>query len=759
MMKITPHFLLTSLFSLLVFSIPLYFRFVNEELFEFNKIILLYTLTICIGFVWIVRMIFEKKVLFQRTLLDYPIGFFVLSQLLSTIFSIHPYTSWLGYYSRFNGGLLSTLCYVGLFYAFVSNMKKKDLGNFFLSAFLSGFIVAIYGILEHFGHSFSCLLVPGNSTFGVDCWVQDVQSRVFASFGQPNWLAAYVVTILPIGFVIATQKKISLIKRLFFMATTVLLFMVLLYTRSRSGIAGIAGGGVVFLMGSFALFGKDKAKLPQQLHLPTVLSTLFIVVFFTLITDIGFNPSISKFLKDKRSTTTTQQLQNQETVQTQTTDQTTSVPPTDTTTQSNISTQAETVIQPDTTTQTPTPVVDRLEGGGTDSGEIRKIVWTGALKVWQRYPIIGSGVETFAYSYYKDRIREHNDVSEWDFLYNKAHNELLNLLATTGIFGLLTYLSIFVFVTYLTARTLISKSHTITEKFISLALFSGQIALFISNFFGFSTVTVNIFMYLFFAITWILYADSKEKTVQSRHSPFSTELTSTQYLAVTITAIVCLFFLFKVYNYWAADKAFAEGKNYFNSGQYQYGIQKQLEAISRSPKEAVYYDTLSDNYSQLAAHFATVGDATIAAQITNEAISASNQTLKLNNKHLNFYKTKARVMVTLSQVDETFLTDAKQTLLEAMQLAPTDPKLVYTLAVIEQTQENTQEAKRLYQETLALKPDYERALWKISELYEAEKNYAQALPPLEYILKNITPGNQVLIEKIESLKQLQAQNK
>ncbi|MDO8734650.1 MAG: O-antigen ligase family protein, partial [Elusimicrobiota bacterium] len=42
----------------------------------------------------------------------------------------------------------------------------------------------------------------------------------------------------------------------------------------------------------------------------------------------------------------------------------------------------------------------QLENGGTESGQIRLIVWKGALEVFKHYPIFGSGVETFAYSYY-----------------------------------------------------------------------------------------------------------------------------------------------------------------------------------------------------------------------------------------------------------------------------------------------------------------------------------------------------------------------
>jgi len=84
-----------------------------------------------------------------------------------------------------------------------------------------------------------------------------------------------------------------------------------------------------------------------------------------------------------------------------------------------------------------------LESGGTESGTIRKIVWTGALRIWQANPknfLIGTGPETFAQAYYQYRPLEHNQTSEWELLYNKAHNEFLNYLVTTGILGLGSYI-------------------------------------------------------------------------------------------------------------------------------------------------------------------------------------------------------------------------------------------------------------------------------------------------------------------------------
>lgn len=712
-MKINPRFLIVSFFNLLIFSVPLYFRFVNEELFEFNKMILVYGFTVCIGFLWLTRILLEKRFIWEKTPLDYPILLFVISQLVSSLFSIHPYTSWFGYYSRFNGGFLSTISYVVLFYAFVSNVRKSDISSFLLTAFTSGLLVSIYGILEHFGHSISCLLVSGHRSFGVDCWVQDVQSRVYASFGQPNWLAAYVITLFPVTVVAASQKTLSLFKRSLFVLTPLALFLVLIYTRSRSGMLGLVAGMIVFALGSLILFFIDKKSLFSKLHLQSIYGITIALFLIAISTGTSFTPSISEIVKRSQQT------------------------------QNNVISQEETI------NQSPTPIVDRLEGGGTDSGDIRKIVWTGAIKVWQRYPIIGSGVETFAYSYYQDRIREHNDVSEWDFLYNKAHNELLNLLATTGIVGFISYLSIFVFLTVITLKIVFSKSYTKTEQLIVVALFSGQIALFVSNFFGFSTVGVNILMYCFFAITCLIYTNEKD-VLKNEKSTIRTKYVlnePTQYLGLTLGSIIALFLLFKVYNYWAADKAYAEGKNYFNTGQYQYGIQKQLEAITRSPKEALYYDTLSDNYAKLAAHFATNNDATTAAKIATETVLASNEALKLNNRHLNFYKTRARVMVTLSQIDEAYLDEAKKTLTKAIQLSPTDPKLLHTLAVIEQTDGNLDLALEMYTKVVALKPDYERPYWQMSEIYESQEKYELAIRSLDYILEHISVGNEEALKK------------
>src|SRR3972149_3199266 len=99
------------LFKILLFFVPLIVIPLTSELFEFNKMVATYILTVLIVVFWLVRMVKERKVIFRRTILDIPLLIFLLSQLASTLVSFNTRTSFLGYYSRFNGGLLSSFCY------------------------------------------------------------------------------------------------------------------------------------------------------------------------------------------------------------------------------------------------------------------------------------------------------------------------------------------------------------------------------------------------------------------------------------------------------------------------------------------------------------------------------------------------------------------------------------------------------------------------------------------------------------------------
>lgn len=705
------------LFHLLVITVPFFFTWVNEELFEFPKMLLTYSFTIFIVGFWVMRMIREKRWIIYRSVFTWPILAFLLSQVMATIFSIHFHTSIFGYYTRWHGSLLSTFAYILLFYAFISNINRRDLPKLMLSLLLAALGVSLYAIPEHFGVSPSCLLI--SRQFSVQCWVQDVQTRVFATFGQPNWLAAYVVTLLPLSLIATVKasfssKKIWQSKKSWLYGiTSVALLMTLIFTKSRSGMLGFGISIIVLVLGLIWLLYQKQLLRSQLTTRLGGLSAVLLVVIALFGTP--FTPSLPELL--------------------------TAATPT------NEAPAADADLQP---TSAP---VNRLEAGGTDSGEIRKIVWQGALDVWKRYPLFGSGVETFAYSYYQDRPLAHNDVSEWDFLYNKAHNELLNFLATTGIFGLGTYLVMLGWfgiiclkiITQPEPKKTETSSYDLQQQLVALSLLAGVVALSISNFFGFSTVMVSVLMFLFFGWVELIYRQQQPSLIDPKFLP---KATAGQQFGMIITALIMFILLTRIIVTWRADYAFATGKSYFKAQYILPGMQQLQQAAALQPQQALFHDELAETYSQLAVALDEQGESTQAAQLAAAAVQEVTLTRRLNPRHLNFYKTQARVFINLSQIDESLLDYALETLYTAIELAPTDPKLRYNLGVILIDQGETEAGQAALIEAVKMKPNYEAARLELGKLYESQGEIDQAVVQYQYIYDHITTNNQFVNEKL-----------
>jgi hypothetical protein len=176
-------------FYILLFLVPLIVWPTTYELFEFNKMWFVFGISIVIAFLWGSKMILKKQFEIRRTPLDIPILLFLVSQIASTIFSMEPHTSFWGYYSRFNGGLLSTISYIFLYYAFVTNLVRRNqeepaIGyKALIVSLASGLVVTLWGIPSHFGADPTCLLFRG--TLDVSCWTEAFQPtiRIFSTLG------------------------------------------------------------------------------------------------------------------------------------------------------------------------------------------------------------------------------------------------------------------------------------------------------------------------------------------------------------------------------------------------------------------------------------------------------------------------------------------------------------------------------------------------------------------------------------------------
>ncbi len=670
------------LYHLVLVTVPLFFSFQTDELFEFNKMILVYLYTVLIAGVWCWRMIDERRWIFHNHWLNWFVFAFLASQIISALASIHPYTSWLGYYSRFHGGVLSYLTYTVLYLAATANLRKKDLVPLLITSLLSAILVSVYGIFEHFGRSLSCSLAGGN--FDVDCWVQDVQNRVYATFGQPNWMAAYLLTLIPLAIWLTTFAKQIWIRSLGLTSIASMVWA-LLYTKSRSGFFGLFLALSIYAILWLVVWWRhrkvDIAKSRSSLIWTT--TSFAIIGLAMLISGSGVVPGIAEIWKKQSATP--------------------------------IVVEAEAA------------PVDRLVVGGTDSGEIRKIVWGGALNVWRRYPVFGSGPETFAYSYYLDRPLAHNMVSEWDFLYNRAHNELLNFLATTGAVGLGTYLLLLAggcWLFFLGFRKSLDSKPSRALAFV--ALLAGTSGLAVSNFFGFSTVMVTVLQYLFLAVAVILLSENKP-VHNTRH-----EYVWQQYALFTTVALVASILLISLLRYYQADLAYATSKRLLQAGNLKGAITSINEAVTLNPREANYWDTMSTQLAQAAVGAANANE---KVQLTEAAVKSIEMAQSLNPEQRNFSKTSARAYIMLAQIDPKYYQEAVTVLTNGIAMAPTDAKLYYNRGLLYLEQHNLEAGLADLHTSVQLKPNYEPALAHLATQAAMEGNFSEAKTWAEQILR------------------------
>jgi len=565
--------------------------------------------------------------------LNLPLSLFFLSQLISTLISTNPTLSWFGYYSRLNGGLLSTLAYLLLFIIAVVHFTPSSFFHLLhRSTLLASLPIVTYAQAQHFG-------IDSNY------WVQDVKARVFSTFGQPNWLATYLGVVLAFSLSQINLPDNTFIRRLSSLYP-ILIIIAIIFTQSKTGLTATA-----LVIGLTFILQIGKTKLWQLLSYP------FLFFFLLLITP-------------------------------------------------NFITQKLFPASPAAGTQVP-PTQNV-----TSSGDIRLIVWQGALSLWRQYPLFGTGPETFADTYYWVRPISHNLTSEWDFLYNKAHNEYLNYAATTGTFGILAYLSVLLFTLILIIR---SQQYTLLTAYLCLL---------VNHATGFSIVISALYLFLIpAAISW--------------PKPAPTPLSKPNHLVYLPLFLVIVFLLPKVVLFYLSDLYYAQALKQSSAGQYPSALTQIELATSLRPNFPEYLINLSVISAQNAL---STTDAALQNKYYQAAISASDKALVLSPSSINYWKLSAQTSYYLKDFNQNLLKQATTRLINVSKLAPTDARLFFLIGEFQLELKDYSAAQKSYQTALNLKSNYDHASFRLAQIYFLNKKFPQAKNMLELTLR-LAPSN------------------
>ena len=168
---------------------------------------------------------------------------------ISTIFSEVRWFSFWGSWQR-KLGFLAWAHFFAFFLVLVFNLRNKaQFKRIVLTVLITASLVAFYGFLQFFGYDpFNWVLEPVFRAFDY---------RVFSSLGQPNFLASWLLLVIPLNFL-----AIFLYKRRFSRFFLGLLLLVLIFlfvlTQSRGGFIGFMLEAA-FLGLAFSYFKNKKA--------------------------------------------------------------------------------------------------------------------------------------------------------------------------------------------------------------------------------------------------------------------------------------------------------------------------------------------------------------------------------------------------------------------------------------------------------------------------------------------------------------------
>jgi|GEM_PF-5588887 len=364
---------------LIIFAAPLIFsKYTKQNFIEAKEFFLIYSVSILI-FVNSLYLYFKRSISdFWNTWLARFALLFIFSMLISLMNTDNMAMSM----DRF---IRVIIYYVILWVAYENLRDQEQMSTMFFLTIIAGGMVSLYGIAQYFGID---PFFPKGQV-----WGNTGRLQVFSTFGNPNFLADYLVVPFPIAFMYFIENAKKLKGRIAGVSF-LLMLLVILFTRTRGAWISVMFATVYI----FAMIFRFRRKLFKQ-----VVKYMAIVLIVCILV-IGL---LSTFK----------------------------------------TTRVKTVHLMKT-------VVERFTSSTTVMQ--RWLMWTVTLEASMDHPIIGHGLHMFKkiyskyqHDYFKDwsqktgRPAFEHPYKEYAIDFRHTHNDYLQTLSEQGIIGLVLFVCLF----------------------------------------------------------------------------------------------------------------------------------------------------------------------------------------------------------------------------------------------------------------------------------------------------------------------------
>ena len=719
---------------LLVFFLPLIFG--GKELvwnaFTLPKTLFFQIFILTLTLLGVLRFFLSSRIRVIGHKYLYAFLFLLLFSLFSSSFlALNLDLSIWGRYDRMQG-LVGFLGYMLVFLIVLFFVKKDWIKKILWAMVLSSGFVSIYGLIQYAG-------------FDPIAWTESVSypgGRIISTLGQPNFLAHFLIMVMPINIFLFFSAKKRPVK-VFLASLFIVQFLSLVFTFSRAGWLSLLIGLIISFLAIFYL-----CQWKKIFKASAVLVVIVVFLFFGLA--LG-GPSAFSKIEVPGDGHFADRISNMLT----------------------------------------------LDQG---SAKIRINYWQAA---WQEFrdasvkrKVFGYGPDSLADVFAKHYQKDWGVYEYLNNYPNRAHNFFFDTLLSFGLFGLLAFFLFIGFILLKTVRYLyIYKEDKSQDYWLVFTLGITCLLYIVNNFFSFSTVTTYVYFYLILGLLVLL--------VFEKHREKELKLPVLSRIIVFVSLLVFSFVFIFYYNldFLRADLKFMEAKKtIIDTQKNQRG---RCISVVDNIDMAVLYNPVHDfyrkNYLKYSMDCLSVFPFSQDMLIDNMLAEIGSLSQEKRSYDFNFYV--ARTYFLLSERDESYYQKSRDLYKEMIAFNPYfttpykelaelearygDKELALEMiekglknipdietpglsqrsvrrirfelidfyelyARVQQSLGKESEALTLYEKIISLNPEKTSTLKDISQIYERKGEGDRAVKHLNRVLE-IDPENTQALELLERM--------
>ncbi|MEA3460008.1 MAG: tetratricopeptide repeat protein [Chloroflexota bacterium] len=623
-----------------------------------------------------------------------PVLLFALAYVLATVASIDPHLSFWGSYIRVSGNTYNFLCYAIFFFLIILNLHTpRQLEWLITVALLASLAVALYGVLQHSGFD---PLFPEH----------DCSSRVISTIGNPIFLGAYLIMVIPLalGRLLASlrallrsqpaaSRRSALLEAIGYASLLALQSACLLYTKSRGPWLGFWAG-----MALFAILIALRRRMKGLLILAVVVNVASIA--FLVLLNLPQSP-----LEPLKALPYLSRL----------------------------------------------VILDDLKATSGTVG-VRLFIWQGEIELLRLHPnigpapdqlsflrpLIGYGPEAMKLIFRQVHPPGLFYVESRTAMIDRAHNELLDLLVTTGAMGLLAFLFLMGSFFYY-GLSLLRRTGAFSTQVTLVALLSAMFAHLVEAQFGILLPATEMLLWLYLALVSAMsipegVTEHKETAVAITEANPGNASRLRAILSLLVVCVIPFFASLSNIDLLLADIYLGRGARFQSAGRWKESIAAYNKAIQLFPGQSRFYQLKADAYYQLAQSIAD-DEVDLRGQLLQTSADALARARELEPLEPMYYGGAGKVYSYWARtVDPSKFEQAIAFYNEALELSPHDTVYRSQLVQLYFDTGQYEKAIRQCQICLDIDPKFTDAHYNLGIIYltigekeKAEEHFQTAL--------------------------------